>query len=78
MREDVFTKALTGDLQNRLNMIMQEVPYFWEQGPHTHFTLHGPAHSERVHRQKLAQLAQELPEEERLTQDEIFIVSAAA
>jgi hypothetical protein len=78
MIEDVFEKALTGDLQNRLNMIIQEVPYFWERGPHAHFTLSGPAHSERVHRQKLAQLAQELPEDQRLTQDEIFIVSAAA
>src|SRR6266852_896708 len=78
MREDVFAKALTGDLQNRLNMIMQEVPYFWERGPHAHFTLHGPSHSERVHHQKLAQLAQELPEDERLSQDEIFIVSTAA
>ena len=67
-----------GDLQTRLNFIIQEVPYFWEQGPHSHFTSHGPSHSERVHRQKLGQLAQELPEEERLSNDEIFIVSAAA
>ena len=70
--------VLPSDLQVRLNLIIQTVPYFWEQGPHRHFTNHGPSHSERVHRQKLAQLAQELPEARRLTTDEVFIVSAAA
>ncbi len=66
------------DLKTRLDMIIQEIPHFWEQVPYTHFTNHGPSHSERVHRDKLAQLAQELPEDQRLTDDEIFIVSAAA
>jgi AAA domain len=72
-----FNGSLTSNQKNRLNLIMQEVVHFWEQGPHSHFTLQGPSHSERVYRQ-LAQLAQELPENERLTQDEIFIISAAA
>src|SRR6266550_4567979 len=78
MKEQYFNAALSSNLQNRLNIIMQEVPHFWEQGPHQHFTLQGAAHSERIQRQKLAQLAQELPEYERLAPDEIFIVSAAA
>ena len=65
-------------LRDRLNLIIQEIPHFWERSPYTHFTNHGPSHSERIHLQKLAQLAQELPDEQRLTDDEIFIVSAAA
>jgi hypothetical protein len=65
-------------LQNRLRMIIQTVPHFWEQRLYTHFTNHGPEHSERVLNQKIAQLAQGLPLENRLTEDEIFIISAAA
>lgn len=67
-----------GKFQTRLDTITQTIPSFWDQGPHTHFTLHNNTHSERVYRQRLAQLALELPERERLTPDEIFIVSAAA
>jgi hypothetical protein len=70
--------VLPSNLQTRLNMIIQTVPLFWDQRRYNHFTNHGPSHSERVHRQKLAQLAQELPEARRLTTDEVFIVSAAA
>jgi hypothetical protein len=76
-----FTKVLPPlppDLQARLDLIIQTTPHFWEQRRYNHFTNHGPSHSERVHRQKLAQLAQELPEDRRLTTDEVFIVSAAA
>ena len=76
-----FTEVLPPlppDLQARLDLIIQTVPLFWDQRHHNHFTNHGPSHSERVHRQKLAQLAQELPEARRLTTDEVFIVSAAA
>lgn len=70
---------LPANLQARLNMIIQTVPLFWSDNKYyNHFTNHGAAHSERVHNQKLAQLAQELPESSRLTSDEIFIVSAAA
>lgn len=66
-------------LQARLNMIIQTTPLFWSNNKnHVHFTNHGPEHSERVHTQKLAQLAQELPEASRLTSDEVFVVSAAA
>ncbi|HEY1352191.1 MAG TPA: hypothetical protein VGF67_21450 [Ktedonobacteraceae bacterium] len=65
-------------LQNRLNLIIQTIPGFWEQRIYTHFTNHGPEHSERVLYQKIAQLAQELPLDRRLTEDEIFIISASA
>ena len=65
-------------LQNRLNIIIQTIPGFWEQRIYTHFTNHGPEHSERVLYQKIAQLAQELPMEQRLSEDEIFILSASA
>jgi hypothetical protein len=65
-------------LQNRLNLIIQTIPGFWEQRIYTHFTNHGPEHSERVIYQKIAQLAQELPLDRRLTEDEIFIISASA
>jgi hypothetical protein len=64
-------------LRSRLDMIMYEIPYFWEQRSYRHFTNHGPAHSERVFR-KIAQLAQELPADRRLSDDEVFIISAAA
>src|SRR5215470_3779835 len=66
------------NLRSRLNMIMQEIPHFWERVPYKHFTNHGFSHSERIYQQKLAQLAQELPYNNRLNEDEIFIVSAAA
>ena len=69
---------LPNDLQTRLNMIIHAVTLFWEQGPYSHFTLHGPKHSERIHKEKLAQLASQLPADNLLTKDEIFIVSAAA
>jgi hypothetical protein len=69
---------LTSKFQARLDTIMQVIPSFWDQGPHAHFTLHGPSHSERIYRQRLAQLALELPENDRLTADENFIISAAA
>ena len=65
-------------LQNRLKLITQTIPRFWEQRLYTHFTNHGPEHSERVLNQKIAQLAQGLPLENRLDDDEIFIISAAA
>jgi hypothetical protein len=78
MPDNRFENVLQGDLQNRLNLIIQEIPHFWERGPYTHFTNHGPSHSERIYHQKLAQLAQELPDDQRLIEDEIFIVSAAA
>lgn len=65
-------------LQTRLGTIIQTIPHFWEQRTYTHFTNHGPEHSERVLNQKIAQLAQGLPLEKRLTEDEIFIISAAA
>lgn len=65
-------------LQTRLETIVQTIPRFWEQRLYTHFTNHGPEHSERVLNQKIAQLAQGLPLEKRLTEDEIFILSAAA
>jgi hypothetical protein len=71
---DIFSISL----QNRLKMIIHTVPRFWEQRLYTHFTNHGPEHSERVLNQKIAQLAQGLPLENRLTEDEIFIISAAA
>jgi hypothetical protein len=64
-------------LRSRLDMIMYEVPYFWDQRSYTHFTNHGPTHSERISR-KIAQLAQELPADQHLSDDEIFIISAAA
>ena len=76
-QDDPFTEVLPDNLQARLKMIIQTIPKFWERRPHKHFTNHGPSYSERVQR-KLAQLAQELPEANRLTNDEIFIVSAAA
>jgi hypothetical protein len=66
------------NLQARLNLIIETMPGYWEQKRYQHFTYHGPSHSERIHRQKLVQLAQELPEGQRLTTDEVFIVSAAA
>ena len=75
--EDI-TSRLRGDLHARLNLIIQNTPKFWEQMPHRHFTNHGPAHAERILNQKLAQLAQELPPERRLINEEVFIVSAAA
>src|SRR5262249_6197530 len=65
-------------LRNRLNMVIQAMPRFWERGPYMHFTNHGPAHSERILNQKIAQLVQELPREYRLIDDEIFILSVAA
>jgi hypothetical protein len=65
-------------LQNRLNLIIQTIPSFWEQRIYTHSTNHGPEHSERVLYQKIAQLAQELPLDRRLTEDEIFIISASS
>jgi hypothetical protein len=75
---DVFGRELSKPLRARLDAIIATSQSFWEQPAYIHFTSHGPAQSERVHRQKLAQLAQELPEGQRLTPDEIFIVSAAA
>src|SRR5512135_2626098 len=69
--------SLPALLQARLDSIIQTIPQFWEQKRYNHFTNHGPVHSERVQR-LLAQLVQELPEENHLTSDEIFIVLAAA
>jgi hypothetical protein len=65
------------DLRARLDMIMHEVPRFWENGRYPHFTNHGPAQSQHIQR-TLAQLAQELPADRRLSSDEVFIVSSAA
>ncbi|GCE14507.1 HD domain-containing protein [Tengunoibacter tsumagoiensis] len=65
-------------LKNRLDAIAYAIPKFWEQRIYTHFTNHGYEHSERVLNQKIAQLAQELPLERRLIEDEIFILSASA
>src|SRR2546423_669198 len=64
-------------LRNRLNLITAEIPYFWTQRLYRHFTNQGPEHSERILR-IIFQLAQELPTELRLIDDEIFILSAAA
>jgi len=75
---DGFTKELPRELQTRLDLIIQTIPAFWEQKRYDHFTNHGQSHSERIHRQKLAQLAQELPISQRLNTEEVFIVSAAA
>lgn len=75
---DGFTKELPKELQTRLDLIMQTIPSFWEQKRYDHFTNHSQSHSESIHRQKLAQLAQELPQNQRLTTEEVFIVSAAA
>lgn len=75
---DGFTKELPKELQTRLDLIIQTIPTFWEQKRYDHFTNHGQAHSESIHRQKLAQLAQELPQSQRLNTEEVFIVSAAA
>src|SRR5438067_12565351 len=75
-KQNIVLESAT--LQNRLNLIIQFIPGFWEQRIYTHFTNHGPEHSERVLYQKIAQLAQELPMEQRLTEDEIFIISASA
>lgn len=75
---DEFT-SLPKALQARLNVITQTVPKFWNNNRHhNHFTNHGPEHSERIHSQKLAQLAQGLPEARRLNPEEVFVVSAAA
>ena len=41
-------------LQNRLKLITQTIPRFWEQRLYTHFTNHGPEHSERGSRQSAA------------------------
>ncbi|WP_220207221.1 HD domain-containing protein [Reticulibacter mediterranei] len=76
--DDALIRDLGAPLRNRLAWIIQEIPHFWEQSPYMHFTNHGSAHSERIYQQKLAQLAQELPNTERLSSDEVFIVSAAA
>ncbi len=70
-------QSLPDDLQSRLADIIRQVSRFWEQKSFNHFTNHGSAHSERVHRY-LAQLAQEMPEGRRLKSDEMFIASAAA
>ena len=73
-----FNIYLPKELQARLDLIIQTIPAFWEKRPYDHFTNHGPTHSEHIHRQKLAQLAQELPPNQRLNPDEVFVVSAAA
>lgn len=75
-----FGDKIPKELKIRLDMIIQTVPKFWEsrRNGYDHFTNHGPSHSERVHRQKLAQLAQELPPNQRLKPDEVFVISAAA
>lgn len=77
--EDPKTSAigpLPPSLQARLDVIIRAIPKFWDQQNYKHFTNQGAAYSERVYR-LLAQLAQELPEGNRLNADEIFIVSAA-
>lgn len=71
-----FIASMPSDLQARLDVIIRTVPKFWEHKRYLHFTNHGTSHSERVFR-LLAQLAQELPESDRLNADEIFIISAA-
>ncbi|MCB0174035.1 MAG: CHAT domain-containing protein [Anaerolineae bacterium] len=76
MPHDLRT-LLPTDLRIRLDMIIHTIPSFWEQKPYKHFTNQGPAHSRRV-QQKLAELAQELPETERLTSDETFVAVASA
>src|SRR5690349_10065509 len=67
---------LPPSLDARLDVIIRTIPKFWEQKIYLHFTNQGAAYSERVYR-LLAQLAQELPEGNRLNADEVFIVSAA-
>lgn len=73
-----FTGALPIDLKSRLDLIVQTVPDFWKQRRYKHFTNHGPDHSSQVQRHKLAQLVQELPDSHRLTNDEVFVLAAAA
>jgi hypothetical protein len=75
---DNFLSLSDRSLRNRLNLIIQELPSFWGQRRYAHFTNQGPEHSERILNQKIAQLVQELPEEQRLTEDEVFIISASA
>src|SRR5262245_54074284 len=67
----------SSDLQTRLNMIIHTIPRFWQEKPYQHFTNHGLTYSQHVQK-KLAQLALALPPQHRLSNDEIFIVSAAA
>lgn len=69
---------LPPSLQIRLNAIVETVPSFWDQSPYRHFTNHGPVHSRRIVDQKLAQLVYALPSDRQLSNDELFILSAAA
>jgi hypothetical protein len=69
--------SLPSQLQSRLESIAEKTSKFWESKLYSHFTNQGTAHSERVFR-LLAQLAQELPAENRLNEHEIFIITAAA
>jgi hypothetical protein len=81
MKTEIRSKSLTDlpeELQNQLDTIIQAMPNFWSQKHLNHFTLQGVIHSERILRQKLAQIALELPERHRLSPAEIYIVSAAA
>lgn len=65
-------------LQIRLNAIVETIPSFWAQSPYRHFTNHGPVHSRRIVEQKLAHLVYALPPNRQLSDDELFILFAAA
>lgn len=73
-----FADSLPITLQARLNSIIQTLPSYWQAKRYNHFTNQGITHSERVYKYKLAYLAQELPGVKRLSNEEIFIISAAA
>src|SRR5258707_8154041 len=70
---------LPKQLQSRLHLIIEKVSSFWEQSSHhQHFTFQGYSHSNIIS-DKLANLIQRLPKDKTiLTNDELFIVSAAA
>lgn len=74
---DDIVNALPSNLRTRLDMVIQEVPRFWERERYKHFTNHGPIHSQRVC-QKLVQLGGELPEAYRLNSDEVYVLLVAA
>jgi hypothetical protein len=77
MTEEVFDKWLGQDLRNRLYTITRYVNRFWEEGQHLHFTFHGLKHSRQIQK-RLAELIQEWNKDNPLSEDEIFVLFAAA
>lgn len=63
--------------KSRLELIRLAVTRFWEHKRYFHFTNQGIHHSERVHR-ILSELIGELPQDQRLGIEEVFILLAAA